>query len=237
MVRVDSRVLLEGLASPSNCSVRSVVSNGGDSVVVSWGDDEEHATRFSVAWLESNAPYLAPSPSLPSPPPSPTHVFHAWTAADEPWPRDRAPLLAAPRRLQVPASLANPTTAGDSGSSSHRDAWRLRFHRALRREGAVLLTGVLRDSDLAVQERVIEGATGMRAFDCDYGKVWETRGYGLEVGSAELAEAAREVKWHSVRHAMSPLLCWDLLLVVCDSLSVSSSPSPCDQCMNERTNE
>ena len=105
------------------------------------------------------------------------------------------------------------------------------------REGAVLLTGVLRDSDLAVQERVIEGATGMRAFDCDYGKVWETRGYGLEVGSAELAEAAREVKWHSVRHAMSPLLCWDLLLVVCDSLSVSSSPSPCDQCMNERTNE
>ena len=103
------------------------------------------------------------------------------------------------------ALLAVPPSGAEAAAMME---WRLHFHRRLRREGAVLLEGglptpAMEEEDggseqvLAAQEAAIEAITGLRIHECDYGKVWETKGRGLRVGSAELKQAPREAKWHS----------------------------------------
>ena len=132
---------------------------------------------FNVAWLEAHAPSPMPPPPLPQQLPQSRRLR---PRVDR---RRRAVVSRLGTLLGAPSVLAVPPSGAEAAAMME---WRLHFTGGCGGGGRAprggLPTPAMEEEDggseqvLAAQEAAIEAITGLRIHECDYGKVWETRG-------------------------------------------------------------
>ena len=171
---LDDHRLGHSLETTGLRDVRDIPSLGGantssGAVASNFGGD--------LAWLERHAPRSGSNLARP------TYLQHLPDA----WLQDRQPLKDAGSIpvMELP-STSRPTLVSP---------WHLRFHRALRRHGAVLLRGVPTTEDDGVQQQALERVLPL--FDSDYGRVWVTQGYGI--ADEELHTTGKNASWLAER--------------------------------------